>query len=204
MATIVRIPRHISTARHLARRSTRTRGNRRAPRPRLGVRALLASTGAILAGLLVAVAGTTGSYALWNHAAPIADASVSSGSLGLTVKYGSGAAGSTTAIPTASWSSMLPGDYVGQQITVTSTGTATGNLTARLSAATPYQIRLASGTCPSSLLSSAVLTTTAASAGSITAGASRTLCVQVALPSAATSSVSGTSSPFTIVIEAAS
>jgi hypothetical protein len=198
MAEIVRIPRHSTVPRH---RTAKT-GGLRLPRLRVGVRALLASAGAVLAGVLIAVAGTTGSFALWNHAAPIADASVTSGSLGLTVKYGSGAAGSTAAIPTASWSSMLPGDYVGQQITVASTGSVAGSLTARLSATTPYQIRIAAGSCPSTLMSTAALTTTASALGTIAAGASQNYCVQVALPASAAASVSGTSSPFTITIGA--
>jgi hypothetical protein len=200
MAEIVRIPRHRTVPRH----STASTRRLRAPRIRVGVRALLASAGAVLAGVLIAVAGTTGSFALWNQAAPIADASVASGSLGLTVKYGSGAAGSTAAIPTASWSSMLPGDYVGQQITVASTGTVAGTLTATLSATTPYQIRIAAGSCPSTLMSTAALTTTASALGTIAAGASQNYCVQVALPASAASSVSGTSSPFTITIGARS
>jgi alternate signal-mediated exported protein len=194
MATIVRIPRH----------STTTRRTVRTPRIRVGMRSLLASTAAVLAGILIAVAGTSGSFALWNQTAPISDASVTSGTLGLTIKYGSGAAGSTVAIPTANWSKMLPGDFVNQQVTLISTGNVPANLTAKLGSTTPFQIRMASGTCPGTLLGPAALTTTATSLGTLAAGASQNYCVQVSLPASAASGVSGTSSAFTITIGASS
>lgn len=195
MAKIVRIPRH----------STATRNHRlRAPRIRLGVRALLASAAAVLAGILIAVAGTAGSYALWNQAAPIADTTVTSGSLGLTIKHGSGAAGSSATLPTGNWTNLLPGDFADQQVTLANTGNATGTLTARLGTATPYQIRLASGPCPGTQLTATPLSTTAGAVGTIAGGASQTMCVQVALPITAASNVSGTSSSFTLTIEARS
>jgi alternate signal-mediated exported protein len=195
MATIVRIPRH----------STKTRRTVRAPRIRVGMRSLLASAAAVLAGVLIAVAGTSGSFALWNQAAPIADASVTSGSLALTIKYGSGAAGSTAAIPSANWSKMLPGDFVNQQVTLTSTGSVSANLTASIGSPTsPFQVRMASGTCPSTLLATTALATTASSLGTLAAGASQTYCVQVTLPASAASGAAGASNAFTITIGASS
>jgi hypothetical protein len=165
-----------------------------------GIRAALASAGAIFAGILIAVAGTTGSYALWNSAAPIADASITSGTLGITVKYGSGAAGSTAAIPTAAWSSLLPGDFVGQEITVANTGNIAATMTASLAATVPYEIRVAAGACPATLLTSPALTTSALNYGTMPAGTSTVACVQVLLPTTAAAGVQGTSSPFTITI----
>lgn len=167
---------------------------------RFGIRAALASSAAILAGILLAVGGTAGSYALWNAAGPIADASVTTGSLGITVKYGTDAAGSTAAIPTTAWSSLLPGDFVGQEITVANTGNISATMSARLTATTPYEIRVATGTCPVTQLVSTALTTSTLNYGTLAGGASSTVCVQVTLPTSAAASVQGTSSPFTITI----
>jgi hypothetical protein len=168
-----------------------------------GIRTALASAGAIVAGILIAVAGTTGSYALWNSAAPITDATVSSATLGITVKFGTGTAGSTAAIPTTAWSSLLPGDFVGQQITVANTGNIPATMSAKLTATTPYEIRVATGTCPSTLLTSTALSTSAVNYGTIAGGASAVTCVQVLLPITAAAGVQGTSSPFTITLTGA-
>lgn len=168
-----------------------------------GVRAALASAAAILAGILLAVAGTSGSYALWNSAAPIADATITSGSLNITVKYGAGTAGATAAIPTAAWSSMLPGDFVGQEITVANTGNIAATMSARLTATTPYEIRVAPGTCPSTLLTTTALTTSALNYGTMPGGTNTVACVQVLLPTTAAAGVQGTSSAFTVTITGA-
>jgi hypothetical protein len=96
---------------------------------------------------------------------------------------------------------MLPGDVVGQQFTLASTGTAGSTLTARLSAASPWQIRMAFGACPGTQLASAPLTTTAAAAGSILGGSSSPICVQATLPTTAAATVAGTTSAFTIIID---
>jgi hypothetical protein len=167
----------------------------------VSIRSALASAAAIFAGVLIAVAGTTGSYALWNGQSDIANASINTGSLTLTVKFGSGAAGSTAAIPTAAWAGLLPGDFVGQEITVANTGTTFTNITGRLGATSAYDIRIAAGACPATLLSNAALTTTAVSVGSLAAGGSSVACVQVSLPLTAPASAQGTTTPFTITLD---
>jgi hypothetical protein len=96
---------------------------------------------------------------------------------------------------------MLPGDIVGQQLTLASTGTAGSTLTARLSATSAWDIRVSLGACPAGQLTSAPLTTSAAGAGSIAGGANSTVCVQATLPASAAASVSGTSAAFSIVID---
>src|SRR4051812_34412603 len=165
-------------------------------------RGALAGAAALTAGILVAAGLAAGSYAFLNSQATVTSAvTIKSGNLALTVQYGAGAAGSTTTIPTTAWATMLPGDFVGQQFTLASTGTAGSTLTARLSAASAWQIRIASWACPATQLTSAPLTTTAAAAGSILGNATSTICVQAALPATAAATVAGTTSAFTIIID---
>lgn len=165
-------------------------------------RGALAATAALLVGILVAAGLAAGSYAFLNSQATVSSAvTITSGNLALTVQYGADAAGSTATIPTTAWATMLPGDVVGQQFTLASTGTAGSTLTARLSAASAWQIRMAFGACPGTQLTSAALTTTASAAGSISGNSSSTVCVQATLPANAAASVSGTSSTFSIIID---
>lgn len=143
-----------------------------------------------------------GSYAFLNSQATATSAvTIRSGNLALTVQYGSGTAGATAAIPTAAWATMLPGDVVGQQFTITSTGTAGSTITARLTATSAWDIRIAAGNCPGTQLTSAPLTTSAAAQGTLLGGASSVVCVQATLPTSAAASVSGTSVPFSIIID---
>ena len=164
-------------------------------------RGALAAAAALTAGVLVAAGLAAGSYAFLNSQATTSAVTIKSGNLALTVQYGSGAAGSTAAIPSTAWASMLPGDIVSQQFTITSTGTAGSNLTVRLAAATAWDIRVAARTCPATQLTSAPLTTTAVAAGSLAGGASSTACVQVVLPTTAAAGVSGTTPAFSIIID---
>ena len=112
-----------------------TRGARKSvPRRMLGVAA------ATMGGIVVAVLMTGGTYAFLNAQATTSTSTISSGSLGVTVRYGSGAAGATAAIPTTAWTAMLPGDFAGQQVTIASTGTIGSLITARLAAASAWDI----------------------------------------------------------------
>ena len=165
-------------------------------------RGALAAVAALVAGILVAAGLAAGTYAFLNSQAIVASAvTIKSGNLALTVQYGAGTAGTTAAIPTTAWSNMLPGDVVGQQFTLTSTGTAGSTLTARLSATSAWNIRIGMGACPAGQLPSAPLTTSAAGIGSILGGANSTVCVQATLPTAAAANVSGTSAAFSIIID---
>ena len=187
------------------------RRRHRAPRPSVFRRLLVlrptrrGAIGAIVAltaGLLVAAGLAAGSYAFFSSQATTTSAvTIKSGNLALTVQYGAGAAGSTAAIPTTAWATMLPGDIVGQQFTLTSTGTAAATLTARLSATSAWDIRVAAGTCPATQLPGAALTTTAVAAGSIAGGTSSTVCVQAVLPAGAAAAVSGTTAPISVIID---
>ncbi|MES1170651.1 MAG: hypothetical protein ABUL47_08190 [Leifsonia sp.] len=189
------------------------RRRHRAHRPAVARRLLLAlrptrrgTLGAVVAlaaGILVAAGLAAGSYAFFSsQAAPAAAVTLHSGNLAMTVQYGAGAAGSTTTIPTTAWATMLPGDVVGQEFTINSTGSAGANLTARLSATSAWQIRIAAGDCPGTQLTSAPLTTTAVAEGTIPGGVNSVVCVQATLPTTAAAAVAGTTAPFSIIIDA--
>jgi hypothetical protein len=187
------------------------RARHRAPRPwarhlllalRPTPRGALAGAAALIAGILVAAGLAAGTYAFLNSQAVVTSAvTIKSGNLAMTVQYGAGTAGATAAIPTTAWATMLPGDVVGQQFTLVSTGTAGSTLTARLSATSAWDIRMALGACPAGQLGSAPLTTSAAGAGSIAGGANTTVCVQATLPATAAAGVSGTTAAFSIIID---
>lgn len=165
-------------------------------------RGALAAAAALTAGILVAAGLAAGSYAFLNSQATATSAvTIQSGDLALTVQYGAGAAGSTATIPTTAWATMLPGDVVGQQFTIASTGTAASTITARLSAASSWEIRVAAGTCPATQLPGAALTTTAVAEGTVPGGTVSTVCVQATLPVGAAASVAGTTSSFSILLD---
>ncbi|MEO6117100.1 MAG: hypothetical protein ABIP33_12000, partial [Pseudolysinimonas sp.] len=167
-------------------------------------RGAIAGIAALAVGILVAAGLAAGSYAFYSsQTVATSSVTVKSGNLALAVQYGSGTAGATAAIPTTAWATMLPGDVVGQQFTITSTGTAGSNVTARLTAVSAWDIRIAAGTCPGTQLASAPLTTTAAAQGTLAGGASSVVCVQATLPVGAAAGVSGTTAPFSIVIDSA-
>ena len=165
-------------------------------------RSALGAAAALTAGILVAAGLAAGSYAFLNSQAIATSAvTIKSGNLALTVQYGAGTAGATAAIPTTAWATMLPGDIVGQQFTLASTGTAGSTLTAKLSATSAWNIRMAFGTCPAGQLSSAPLTTAAVAAGTVAGGANSTVCVQATLPASAAASISGTTAAFSIILD---
>lgn len=157
--------------------------------------------GILTVGILAAAGFAAGTYAFLNSQATTPAVTITSGNLAITVQYGSTTAGSSTAIPAAAWTAMLPGDVVGQQFTITSTGSAGSNITARLSATSAWDIRIAAGACPATPLTGAPLTTTAAVAGTLGGGGTSPVCVQATLPAGAAAGVSGTSAAFSIVLD---
>lgn len=168
------------------------------PTPRGAIGAAIA----LFAGVVVAAGMAAGSYAFLNsQATATSAATIRSGSLSLTVQYGAGAAGSSATIPTNAWATMLPGDVVGQQFTISSTGSAAATVTARLSASSAWEIRVAPGTCPATQIAGAPLSTTATAEGTIPAGTVSTVCVQATLPSSAASTVAGTTAGFSIILD---
>jgi hypothetical protein len=182
-------------------RAARLRARRLLQLLRPTPRGALGAAAALIAGILVAAGLAAGSYAFLNSQASATSAvTIKSGNLALTVQYGAGVAGSTATIPTTAWATMLPGDVVGQQFTIESTGTATSTITARLSATSAWEIRVAPGTCPAGQIAGAALTTTAVAEGTVPGGIVSTVCVQATLPVGAAANVAGTTAAFSILL----
>ncbi len=158
-----------------------------AARRRIPVRALFATASAMAAAIFIAAGVSAGSLAMWADNNGVSAGTVQSGSIGLT------AASSFTA---ANWSNMLVGESVRQPFTLTNTGTVDLWLTATATSTTGFEIRVASGAC------GVQLTGTAASAAPTTlttlaAGATATVCLEVAVVSGATPS---STSPFVVTV----
>ena len=154
----------------------------------MNLRALVGSAAVFAGASVLAVGLSGGSYALWVDNNAVAAGTVESGSISLTT------ANSFTA---ASWSNMLAGESVRQPFTVTNTGTIPVTLSATAATNTSFEIRVASGTCPAGSLTGTPASSSATALGTIAAGATRTLCLQVTAVSAATSA---TSSSFVVTI----
>ena len=163
----------------------------RAAGSRVNLRALLGTSSALAAATVIAVGLSGGSSALWVDANAVPAGTVESGTIGLTT------ANSFTA---ASWSNMLAGESVRQPFTVTNTGTIPISLSATATANASFAIRLASGACPTADLSNTPATTSATALGTLAAGATVTVCLQVTAVAAATA---GTSSAFTVTVTGA-
>ncbi len=173
----------------------------RAASARLAPKAMLAAAAAVAVGVLVAVTGTGGTFAYLNSQSGVGSTTVSSGSLGLTVTPAGGAASSAATVPSTAWAAMLPGDTIGQQVTLTNSGTASGDVTARIASAGTMQVRVATGACPAGQLGSTALTTTPVALSTLAGGAGVTVCVQATLPASAPASAQGAAAPFTVVFD---
>ena len=67
-----------------------------------------------------------------------------------------------------------------------------------MSAASAWETRIAAGTCPTSVISGAALTTTSAGATPLALGATQAMCIQVLLPTNAAAASENTSVTFTV------
>ena len=175
-------------------------------RPRLRVSLtpgrIAASAAAILIGVLGAAGTAAGSFAYLNTTVPVGTAStVTAGTSALTLQQGAGAATTNLTLTNTVWNRMLPGDFVGQAITINNTGDTPLAISTRLSSLVAWDIRVASGACPGSQLSGAAQTTTSTSLSTIAAGASATVCIQAVLPTTAANTVQGTNPVVTLVVD---
>lgn len=164
-----------------------TRTARHAARKRIPVRALFGTASAMAAAIFIAAGVSAGSLAMWVDNDSAAAGTVDSGSIGLTT---------SSSFTTANWSNMLVGESVRQPFTVTNTGTVALWLTATATSTTGFEIRVASGACGGQLTGTA----TSAAPTTLTtlaAGASATVCLEVAVVSGATPS---STSPFVVTI----
>ena len=167
----------------------------RAPR----ARGLLATSGALAVGISVAVVAAGVSYAYLNASAPAGQTStISAGSSGLNLQYGAAAAAPSVTIPATAFQNMLPGDILGVQVNVINVGDVPQTIGAAVSAASAWEIRVAAGTCPATVIPGAALTTTSAGAIPLALGATQPVCLQVVLPLTAAAATEATSSTFTV------
>lgn len=157
---------------------------------------------AMLGAVLLAASAAGGTYAFLNSRQTISGVTVTSGSLSMTVEASGAAAGPTTAIPTAAWNNMLPGDFAGQTVTLANTGTVDTVVTAQLAGTPAWNIRISLGACPSTLLTSAPLTTGASAVTTIAAAANSVICVQASLPTTADAATENTASGLNITFNA--
>lgn len=170
--------------------------------PRITPAKILASAAAILIGVFGAVTAAAGSFAYLNASAPVGAAStVTAGTSAITLQQGAGAASSTLTMSNTVWNRMLPGDFVGQSLTINNTGDAVLAVSTRLSSTIAWDIRVAAGACPGTQLTGAAQTTTATALATLAAGASTTVCVQAALPVTAANSVQGTSPAVNLIVD---
>lgn len=167
----------------------------RAPR----MRGLLATSGALAAGISVAVLAAGVSFAYLNSSAPAGQAgTITAGSSGLNLQYGSGTAATSVTIPATAFQNMLPGDFVGVQVNVINVGNVPQTIGAAVSATSAWEIRIAAGACPATAITGAALTTTSAGAIPLALGATQSICLQVVLPSTAVAGSENSSVNFTV------
>ncbi|MGU3409676.1 TasA family protein [Microbacterium sp. M1A1_1b] len=188
-------------------RTTTTHGRHRAARRH---RWLLPSALVLVAGVLLSLLGTGGTYALWNAAASTRAATVKSGTATLTV--GQLSAMNTTVIG--------PGSSTVGSFTVKNTGTVPLSLRVTTTATTVSS----AGTTDAVVLGAQTLKTTGVASASacraglggtsgplasfdtgsgwstLAAGASSTACVEVALAQNAPQSVAGAVTSFTLTV----
>lgn len=163
---------------------------------------IAATAAAILLGVFGAAGTAAGSFAYLNStASTTAGSTISAGTSALTLQQGAGAASSSITLTSTAWSRMLPGDIVGQTITVNNTGDTPLQLSTRLSNAIAWEIRVAVGACPATQLTTAVQATTSTTLAAVATGSATTVCVQAVLPVTATNSVQGTSPVVSLIVD---
>jgi hypothetical protein len=181
------------------------------PRPsirriRLGLRVtpgrIAATAAAIMLGVFAAAGTAAGSFAYLNSTAQVGTVStVTAGTSALTLQSGANPAGAYIALNAAVWNKMLPGDIVGQTITVNNTGDTPLAVSTRLSVASAWEFRVASGACPVTQIPGAALSTTSTAWATVAAGASPTMCIQAVLPTTAANAIQGTTPVLSLIVD---
>jgi hypothetical protein len=175
-------------------------------RIRVGVRVtparIAATAAAILLGVFAAAGTAAGSFAYLNATAPVGTAStITAGTSALTLQSGANPAGTSITLPTTVWSKMLPGDIAGQTVTVANTGDTPLAVSARMSVASAWEFRVASGACPVTQIPGAALSTTSTAYATIAAGANSTMCIQAVLPTSAANALQGTTPVLALIVD---
>jgi hypothetical protein len=182
------------------------------PRPsirriRFGVRVtpgrIAATAAAILLGVFAAAGTAAGSFAYLNATAAVgaAGATVTAGTSSLTLQSGASPAGTSITLPSTIWNKMLPGDIVGQTITVNNTGDTPLAVSTRVSVATAWEIRVVSGACPVTQIPGAALSTSSTAYATVAAGASSIMCIQAVLPTTAANAIQGTTPVLSLIVD---
>jgi Camelysin metallo-endopeptidase len=162
------------------------------PRKRM-VRGMLASATAIAGASIIAALAAGGTYALWNGERSIPSATITSGTLGLTVNGGSSGVLDGTA-----WSKLLPGDIVSQEVTVKNTGDVAGTVSATTTGGfSPLLVHVKKGACGATIVGTSS-TVSPTSLGAFLPSEQSLVCVQVTMPATAPAGTQGTSQAFTI------
>jgi predicted ribosomally synthesized peptide with SipW-like signal peptide len=169
---------------------------------------------ALSLGVVTAI-GATGTFAYWTDAATITGTTFTAGTIDLKVNNADSVSGYTA----LNISAMVPGNSTAGLLTIKNTGTAPLKFTAT-SSSTPSVLSGAmtvkvtgdsavTGSSPSATCAGAALAGSATTIGGATGssligtgrllspGQSETVCIQVTLPSTASSSLQGTSSDVT-------
>jgi Camelysin metallo-endopeptidase len=161
------------------------------------IRGMLISTVAIAAGSALAVFAAGGSYAKWNSGGAITSTVITAGSLGLTVNNAA-----TVALSGASWSTLLPGDVVSQQVSLKNTGTVPGVVTVSTTGSFgTLLVHAKKGACGATITGTSS-TVSPTNIGVFAGGEVSVVCLQVTLPSSVANGVQGSSMNFTTTFTA--
>jgi len=161
-----------------------------------------ATSAAILVGVLAAAGSAAGSFAYLTASAPVGAAdTVTAGTSALTLQSGANPAGTSITLPATTWNKMLPGDIVGQTVTVNNTGDTPLAVSARMSVASAWEFRVATGACPGTQIPGAALSTVSSAWATVASGASSTMCIQAVLPTSAANTVQGTSPGLSLIVD---
>lgn len=171
-----------------ARNSRREPAHRAATRSRgrsVTVGSILTSALLIGGGGILGLTGGGSTYAFFTESGEAPSTSVTAGSMDLNIgDVGSESASYT--IPSASWSNLLPGDTVRQQVSVKVTNTpsrVSSALSIRTTAAVPagFELRVEKGACTAAVLTGTPLSTADVAIGTWTASETSLVCVQITL-----------------------
>ena len=176
---------------------------------------------ALSLGVVLAV-GATGTFAYWTDAVPITGATFTAGTIDLKVNNADTVSGYTS----LNLATMVPGNSMAGTLTIKNSGTAPLKYTAT-SSSTPVALSgamtvkvtgdtSATGSSPSMTCAGTALAGSATALGGLTdtpllgtgrqlaAGGSETICIQVTLPSTASSTLQGASSAVTFTFSGTS
>lgn len=157
------------------------------PSRRAGMRLLWVATVVVAVVTLGWVGRAEGTTAAWTDAAPVSSGVITSGSAELSI---------TGSLDSAAWSNLLVGESVRQSLSVTNTGTVDLTLDASATPAAGLEVRVASGACAAAI-GGATAQSASTPLGSLAAGATTPVCVQVTIPAAATA---GSTTNFTLTV----